>query len=337
MTLRGRPRSAPKIAIIGGGTAGMGCALWLKNMALIPVIIESSATLGGQARAIHRVNRWFLGHPGRTSRELAELFSRHVRDVDITIMLASQITALRCNGPASIDLRLENGNQTPRRLRVNAVVVATGTKVKSYEIFRHAAGVDTLQESGRARFFPTDHLDILDQLAATEIAVVGGGDNAHFTTMDIAPYASHAHLIMRSDPRAQQKIRSDVCHLIQQGRVTEHRHASISAFSRRDEKIEITITHGAAKKTIIAVDWLFVRAGFAPVLKSLEHLELLQGLCTDSAGFITTDAETRTSIPWVYAIGDVTGLMPRSLITAAAHGAVAARAIEQDLRSIDCS
>ncbi len=67
------------VPIIGGGPAGMSCALWLVNYGFAPVIIERSTALGGMAHASPYPNEWLLGRPGETARENAEAFARHIR------------------------------------------------------------------------------------------------------------------------------------------------------------------------------------------------------------------------------------------------------------------
>ena len=54
----------PNVPIIGGGPAGMSCALWLGNYGLAPIIIEQAPELGGMARASPYPNEWLLGRPG---------------------------------------------------------------------------------------------------------------------------------------------------------------------------------------------------------------------------------------------------------------------------------
>ena len=70
---------APIVPIIGGGPAGMSCALWLHNYGLRPIIIEKEAALGGMARRNPYRNDWLLGRPGLTGRQHAEEFAQHVR------------------------------------------------------------------------------------------------------------------------------------------------------------------------------------------------------------------------------------------------------------------
>ena len=65
--------------IIGGGPAGMSCALWLHNYGFRPRIVEQEGVFGGMARLSPYPNDWLLGRPGATARENAEEFVRHIR------------------------------------------------------------------------------------------------------------------------------------------------------------------------------------------------------------------------------------------------------------------
>ena len=73
------------VPVIGGGPAGMSCALWLKNYGLHPVIIEQAAVLGGMAERNPYPNPWLLGWPGATAREAAEAFARHIGQAGIEV------------------------------------------------------------------------------------------------------------------------------------------------------------------------------------------------------------------------------------------------------------
>src|SRR5438309_1860838 len=85
------PRStesgAPIVPIIGGGPAGMSCALWLHNYGMHPVIIEKEGALGGMARLSPYPNEWLLGQRGKSGRENAAEFAGHIRDLAVETWL----------------------------------------------------------------------------------------------------------------------------------------------------------------------------------------------------------------------------------------------------------
>ena len=75
--------SGKVVPIIGGGPAGMSCALWLHNYGLHPVIIEQEAVLGGMAERNPYPNPWLLGWPGAMARDHANAFARHIGQAGI--------------------------------------------------------------------------------------------------------------------------------------------------------------------------------------------------------------------------------------------------------------
>ena len=78
------------VPIIGGGPAGMSCALWLHNYGLRPVLIEKEAALGGMARLSPYPNEWLLGRAGETARENADAFARHIRRTTVETWLGAR-------------------------------------------------------------------------------------------------------------------------------------------------------------------------------------------------------------------------------------------------------
>lgn len=89
------PPHARIVPIIGGGPAGMSCALWLHNYGLRPVIIEQEAELGGMARHSPYRNEWLLGRPDETARENAAAFAGHIRKLPVEARLGARPQRLR--------------------------------------------------------------------------------------------------------------------------------------------------------------------------------------------------------------------------------------------------
>ena len=81
--------------IIGGGPAGMSCALWLHNYGMHPVIIEKEGALGGMARMSPYPNEWLLGQRGKTGRENAAEFAAHIRALGVETWLGITPQRLR--------------------------------------------------------------------------------------------------------------------------------------------------------------------------------------------------------------------------------------------------
>jgi thioredoxin reductase (NADPH) len=322
--------SSRNIAILGGGAAGMSCALWLKHLGFSPVLIEPGAALGGQLLRINRINRWILGIPARTGPALAELYGRHVTDEAIDVRLGAQPVSMMAEDPGFSLVVREREHRTTS-LPARALVIATGLRVNSSDILHPIPGALPLYESGLLSFFPLDHLESMEVLEGKRVAVIGGGDNAHFTAKDLASRTALTHLIIRSRPRAQPMVRKEVEALIRQGRVQEHGDALITGFHQGSGGIAIALARNDSKAERIEVNRIFARTGFAPNTEFLVGLGLLAGLKRNGDGYVQVDAWKRASLPFVYAIGDVANPDHPSVVTAIADGAVAAQAIAQDL------
>ncbi|MFA5982411.1 MAG: NAD(P)/FAD-dependent oxidoreductase [Methylococcaceae bacterium] len=315
------------IGIIGGGAAGMSCALWLKQLGYTPLIIERGNQLGGQLLDIDRLNRWVLGLPSLSSIELAQVYADHIKQESITIFYQTQLLVIEKLG-LGYQLNIKKSDNTCLSLPVIAIVIATGIRPIGAEMFAQLDGFPAVLNKGLISFFPLDHIAWLTTLQNKTVAVVGGGDNAHYTAKDIALANAHTHLLVRSLARAQKLIRKEIEELIAQSKIIEHSHSQINRFKLNHDKIEVTLSHTDATTVQIEVDRIFVRTGFTPNIEFLDNFEVFSGIAKQSV-YLQVDAAQRTSIPWVYAIGDVVGHNPRSVVNAIASGAIAAQDISE--------
>jgi len=110
------------VPIVGGGPAGMSCALWLHNYGLSPLIIEQEDALGGMARMSPYPNEWLLGQRGKTGLENAAEFAAHIHALGVEIWLGVGPQHLR---QQEEHWRLELGGEpAPRSLSAAAIVIA---------------------------------------------------------------------------------------------------------------------------------------------------------------------------------------------------------------------
>lgn len=311
------------IGIIGGGVAGMSCALWLKHLGFKPVIIERNAKLGGQLLKVDRINRWVLGAVDKTGIELAKLYADHIAKEGITVFYQTHLQSIACN-TNSYDLVVANTDDACP-LSVSALVVATGVRVLGHEIFDGTPGFQSAYETGRISFFPLDHLDKLSLLKGKTVAVIGGGNNAFYTALDLASVGAKVCLLVRSQPKARESLQNEAKNLIGQNLLEQHIGRVVNAFGQNpDGKMEISLSGKDKSNERIAVDWVFVRAGFAPNIDFMAAFPAFNGIQLEH-GYVKTDSAKRTSLPWIYAIGDITNGKHQSVVSAIADGAVAAQ------------
>lgn len=319
----------PTIAILGGGVAGMSCALWLKNLGFKPIILEKNTCLGGQLTTLSTINLWVLGFSQHTSQQLADTYSQHIQSTDISVYYSCQLLEIQQNR-LGFQIVIQKNTLSPETLSIKALIIATGARPLGYEVIENIEGFTPELISNRVFFSPTDHLKQLPHLSAKTIAILGGGDNAHYTAKDIAATADKIHLIMRSSATAQTLIRDDISTLIQQNKIIEHTHAKITRIYPVQNKIALKLTQSGCLNQTLFVDKIFIRCGFTANTEFLKNSELLTHVATDKH-YILTDKVKRTNIPGIYAIGDVTNSDDPSVVNALAEGALAARDVSQHL------
>jgi thioredoxin reductase len=306
----------------------MSCALWLKQLGFRPLILDREPSAGGQLRFLPRTNRWILGFPGHSYPAIAEIYAGHIHAERIPMVLSAIVRDIEAD-QGTFRVRFNAGDERALTESVAALVLATGARPKTGETFEGVSGWETLAASGRLSFFPLDHLDDSERFLGARVAVVGGGDNAYFTAKDLAAIASKVHLLVRSRPKAQAVVREVVEHLAEAGTVRQHFATVVTGFSGSDDGIHLHLS-GAEAEASIVVDHVFVRTGFLPNSDFVERWPALADLTKDDRGYLKVDGRQRTSVPLVYAIGDVANRRSPSAVAAMAEGALAARTIADD-------
>src|SRR5438067_7737858 len=199
------PRSSeprgPVVPVIGGGPAGMSCALSLHNYGLFPLIIEKESALGGMARMSPYPNEWLLGQRGKTGRENAADFAAHIRELGVETWLG--VTPQRvCRQEQHWHIDLASEPAT-RSVSAAAVVIATGTRFAGEEWLDGVANALRIMAAGRLQLGATA---VGEQGAdlGSHVAVIGGGDNAFDVSRMLAERGMRVTVIMRSkSPKAQ--------------------------------------------------------------------------------------------------------------------------------------
>ncbi len=317
------------IGIIGGGPAGMSCALWLKYLGFSPVIIDHKQQLGGLQQLSHFQNVWYLGLLGKTGYEIAGQFRRHIE--------AERISTLSGFPIRRINKSVDGFRILTERDEITAqgLVIATGQRIKGHEAIEPIDGSRQILSSPQVCFDPGATPLLTSRVNGQVVAVVGGGDNGLVTAIRLADTAKHVDLFIRTQMRGFEVNRKAIDEQIQVGKITLHQPAIIHEFGHRGEKIHICFTDAKSEESTLAFDHLCFRIGFAPNVEQIAQLlaaEEIANLDLTSQGYIATDKYLRTSQARIYAAGDVANPRDPCVATAVAQGAVVARSIEEDWR-----
>jgi thioredoxin reductase (NADPH) len=297
-------RSAYDLVIIGGGPAGLAAAIYAAREGIDAIVVDASA-LGGQAGISDRIDN-YPGFPeGISGSELVERFVAQARRYGVELLSAVSVAGLETDGK-SLVTSLSSGQQ----LVSAAVIVATGSKYRRLDV----PGEDDLIGSG-VHFCAT--CDGPFYKGADEVVVIGGGNSALEEGLHLSEFAKRVRVIARSDLSAssvlQDRVRSDPQFTIHVGMdilSLEGERGRFSAVVARDRESGETHRYPAAAA--------FVFIGLQP------NTKFLGGAAErDTGGFLVTSATMQTSIPGVFAAGDVRAGSTKQLGSAVGDGIAA--------------
>lgn len=285
--------------IVGGGPAGASCAIWLARLGLSPLLIEASAHLGGLNAQNPFEDGWIAVLPGVTGTQVAANIEASVSAAKVPLRRNARANQMRaCKGGVELDF-LHSGGQT-ESVRGRSLVIASGVRARGLPGYAESAGWPGVLIGPGSPIVAQDY-------SGLSVAVLGGGDNAFENVVYVRNRGARvAHLYARTLRVQQQWVR-------RAGRdgVTVGDY-QVDPVTRR--------VNGQPYDLILVFYGWEPQAGFADSL----------GLARDARGFIQTEtATTQTSVPDIYAIGEVARRAHPCVVTAMADGVVAAKAIQQ--------
>jgi alkyl hydroperoxide reductase subunit F len=296
----GRGEEAYDIIIIGGGPAGLTAGMYAARKMVRAIIITEN--IGGQALESWAIEN-YMGYRMVTGEELIRKFEDQVRELNIHIELDSVVSISRENKSFTVKTVSEQS------FNGKSLIITSGVKPRWLGL----EGEDRFIGRGESTCSTCDGPLFRDKL----VAVVGGGNYALTTAIEMSKIARTVYLIVRSSIRADEVYRDQY---------TERKNImtympSVVTKLRGDKYLEgITIQdRNTGEETELAVDGLFLAIGNEP------NTGFLDGFVeTNEQGEIIVDPNCHTSIPGVFAAGDVTSVKGKQVIIAAGEGAKAA-------------
>lgn len=299
-------RSHVKVLIVGSGPAGYTAAVYSARAMLEPMLIQGMQP-GGQLTITTEVENW----PGETEIQGPELMVKmeeHARAMGAEIV-TDLVTALDL-GQRPFTATCDSG----RVVTADAVILATGAQARwlglpSEEKFK-GFGVSACATCDG--FFYRNR----------EVVVIGGGNTAVEEALFLTRFASKVTLVHRRDSLRAEKILQNRLFAHPKVEVIwNHELAEVTGVDTPmgvDGAVLRDVTSGQTRR--IAADGVFVAIGHAPASELVkDQLELHNG------GYVKVEpGSTRTSIPGVFAAGDLTDHIYRQAITSAGMGCMAA-------------
>ena len=307
-------RAAYDLVIIGGGPAGLAAAIYAAREGIDSIVVDGSA-LGGQAGISDRIDN-YPGFPeGIGGAELAERFVAQAKRYGVELLSAVSVTSVTPDGDDLVTA-LASGQE----LTSHAVIVATGSTYRRLEV----PGEEDLIGAG-VHFCAT--CDGPFYKGADELVVIGGGNSALEEGLHLSEYAKHVRVLARSELSGstvlQERVRSDPQFLIHTGVdivKLEGKRGRFSAVVAKDRKT------GEEHRFPAAAAFVFI--GLTP------NSELLgNAVERDDAGFLVTSATMETSMPGVFAAGDVRAGSTKQLGSAVGDGIAALLMVRRHLEA----
>ena len=309
------PEADLDIAIVGGGPAGLTAGIYATRAGLSAAIFERGA-VGGQAAITDAVEN-YPGVTGEISgfdlsaamRSQAESFGCAFR--------SEEVTAVEAAGDSQV---LEVVSAAGRTSAL-AVIAASGANPRRLDV----PGEDRFWGRGISSCATCDGMFYRGK----RVVVVGGGDTAVKEATFLTRFAERISLVHRRDRLRATKANQDrlsahgeKVECLLGSRVVEiHGEQAVSGVLLEDVK--------SGKRRELACDGVFLFVGYVPVSGYLPN-----GVERDERGYVLTDENMATSVPGVYACGDVRKKLLRQIVTACGEGATAAFAAQHRVEEI---
>jgi len=298
------------VAILGGGPAGLTAGLYL-GQAKIKTVLIDPALPGGYMGITHQVSNY----PGFTEAQpgfmLAHYMSEQTKQTGIDFKVAVDIT--------SVDLlKREIVIDELETIRAKKIIIATGTTPNTM----NSPGEKKYKGKGISYCATCDAKYFVDK----EVTVIGGGNSAVEEALFITKFASKVTMIHQFDKLTANQTAIDQLQANEKINVMyEHEPRN---FEKRGNTMITTLEDLKTKKVKeLESDGVFVFIGFKSNVSVLgKNLPDM-----NNWGYILTDEDMKTSIPDVYAIGDIISKKYRQITTAVADGTIAAITISKEL------
>jgi thioredoxin reductase (NADPH) len=324
------------VIIVGAGPAGLGAAVYGASEGLRTLMIDKEAT-GGQAGTSSRIEN-YLGFPkGLSGADLARRATAQAKRLGAEIWTAQEVTGVRVEDPYRF-VTLSDGTE----LGCRALVIATGVSVRTLDV----PGIEALNGAGVYYGAAlTEAANYRDQ----PVFVVGGANSAGQGAMFFSQYASKVTMLVRSS--ALEKGMSQ--YLVDQIYNTENievlTHTKVVEAKGKDWLEALTIANKDAGETqTLPAAAMFLFIGAVP------HSELVAGVVErNNAGFILTGQDLirdgrrpknwklkrdpfalETSVPGIFAAGDIRQGAVRRVASAVGQGAIAISLVHQYLKTV---
>jgi thioredoxin reductase (NADPH) len=325
------------VIIVGAGPSGLAAAVYAASEGLDTLLIETEAP-GGQAGSSSKIEN-YLGFPtGVSGQELASRALTQAQKFGAKMLVARSVTRLNCDH-RPYQVFLDDGGA----LSTRAIVIATGAQYNKPKIANLTAF------EGQGIYYGATYIEA--QLCSDEeVIVVGGGNSAGQAAVFLSQTASKVHMLVRSSGLAETMSRYLIQRIAENPAIDLHLNTEIVGLDG-DTRLECVrwIDKKTGEISTHAIRHVFIMAGASP------RTEWLRGcVVMDKNGFILTGRDLEgsaadiafhwplvrgplmleTSLPGVFAVGDVRAGNVKRVASAVGEGAISVSLVHRALAEI---
>jgi thioredoxin reductase (NADPH) len=324
------------LIIVGAGPAGLAAAVYAASEGLRTVVIEKEAA-GGQAGTSARIEN-YLGFPkGISGADLTRRAVTQAKRLGAEILTAQEVTRLRIEDPYRI-LTLDDGTE----LSCHALLMATGVKVRELDV----PGMEPLV--GGSVYYGAATSEAV-HYQGRKVIVVGGANSAGQGAVFLSRFASEVTILIRADSLKKSMSQYLIDQIERTPNISLKAHTEITAVTGSDRLETVTLRNNASGATeTVPADAIFIFIGAVP------HSECVAEVVERSeAGFILTGPDLmrggkrprnwtlqrdpflmETSVPGIFAAGDVRHGVVRRVASAVGQGAVTVSFVHAYLETV---
>lgn len=300
------------LIIIGSGPAGLTAGIYASRARLSTLVLEQNFVSGGQIIDTYKIDN-YPGLPGISGMDLADKMSQHAEKLGVAIENVI-VTSLDLTGPVKKVITDDSVYEA------KAVIIASGATHSHLgapgeeEFAGHGVSYCATCDGGFYR--------------KKDTLVVGGGDVAVEDAIYLARLCNKVYVVHRRDELRAAKVLQE--NLLSLPNVEMVWNSVVKTINGTDKVESVTVTNvkDGSERTI-PVQGAFIAVGISPRSEfAKNHIEM------DGKGYIIADETGRTSVPGVFAAGDVRGKQLRQVVTAVADGANAVTSVEKYLLTL---
>jgi thioredoxin reductase (NADPH) len=306
------------VVIVGAGPAGLAAAVYASSEGLRALVVDH-ASIGGQARSSAKIRNYLGFQRGLTGRELATRAYQQAWIFGTEFLLMRSVRGMRATDAGHV-LMIDDGTE----IETKSVVLAMGVEYRRL-------GVPTLEKLEGAGVFYGSSPSDAQQFTGAEVFVIGAANSGGQAASHLSRYAARVTILCRGDaPRAMSQYLLDEVNAKDNIEIRMSTQVVDGGGDARLERLVLRDVSGSTET--VPADALFILIGAEPNTGWLPA-----EIARDDRGFVATDSGGlmfETSVPGVFAIGDVRSGSVKRVASAVGEGSVVIQQVHRHLTAM---